>query len=777
MTRHRKILALLLCAAMLLGLFGCSKEPAATEAPTAAPTDPPPTEPPAQALYVQAADLLEAAAGMELNLTATRTITIGTETFEEVSTQTLALSGIGTDALKASLSEIYTIDDYYEEYDEYFEGGVLYTAVDASRFQGAMTQEEFLTRFAPAVLLDETLYGEITSEEVVRGTLITFTAPTAAETWALPEGAEFISAEGSALVAEDGTLSRSIYTIEYVENSFPVKLEVKAEAAANDAIEVKAPADLTAYQEITSIDAIRVAETALLSLYASTTVSTTINETIVSQAAAYTQTEQTVLHYSGLGNSHAADMDYTVTVYQDGAGSDTYTQNEHFEDGQYSTSSSDTPSEIDDSVTAASMQNYERNIASENLLAEDRFQNMTIEEIGGLLYLELEPTDAFGDDMNRYICSRLFGDEELLNREASAYRTDTTTYNLTVDPATGFPLSVGIVYSGTHTIDGKDYTLALETAQTFQLADDATLEAITGEAPAAAEPEEPATPLLYHVTGADGQEMWLMGTIHVGDERTAYLPDAVYAALDSSDALAVECDTVAFEEKAATDANLAAQMAALYINADNTPTKNLLDEEVYNKAVKLLKASGSYAITSELMKPFFWSQNIDNFYIGLPYGLDADRGVDVQLMERAKEKGIELREIESVMFQLEMLSNYSTELQILLLEMSLEPTAAEVCAETRNMYELWCQGDEAALRELLNEEASDLTEEEMKLYEEYEKAMLTDRNDGMLKVALEYLESGDTVFYAVGLAHLLQGNGLVDALRAAGYTVEAITYA
>ena len=48
----------------------------------------------------------------------------------------------------------------------------------------------------------------------------------------------------------------------------------------------------------------------------------------------------------------------------------------------------------------------------------------------------------------------------------------------------------------------------------------------------------------------------------------------------------------------------------------------------------------------------------------------------------------------------------------------------------------------------------------------------------MLKVAIEYLESGKTVFYAVGLAHLLDDqNGLVDALRAAGYTVELVQYA
>ena len=65
----------------------------------------------------------------------------------------------------------------------------------------------------------------------------------------------------------------------------------------------------------------------------------------------------------------------------------------------------------------------------------------------------------------------------------------------------------------------------------------------------------------------------------------------------------------------------------------------------------------------------------------------------------------------------------------------------------------------------------------MKLYEEYNTAMMTDRNAGMLEVAKQYLESGDTVFYAVGLAHLLdENNGLVFTLRDAGYTVTLVEY-
>ena len=47
----------------------------------------------------------------------------------------------------------------------------------------------------------------------------------------------------------------------------------------------------------------------------------------------------------------------------------------------------------------------------------------------------------------------------------------------------------------------------------------------------------------------------------------------------------------------------------------------------------------------------------------------------------------------------------------------------------------------------------------------------------MLDVAVSYLEGGKQVFYAVGLAHLLSGNGLVQALRDAGYTVELVSFA
>lgn len=54
--------------------------------------------------------------------------------------------------------------------------------------------------------------------------------------------------------------------------------------------------------------------------------------------------------------------------------------------------------------------------------------------------------------------------------------------------------------------------------------------------------------------------------------------------------------------------------------------------------------------------------------------------------------------------------------------------------------------------------------------------MMLERNDIMVKRALEYLNSGETVFFAVGCAHLVGETGLLNGLAQAGCTVTQIHY-
>ena len=150
--------------------------------------------------------------------------------------------------------------------------------------------------------------------------------------------------------------------------------------------------------------------------------------------------------------------------------------------------------------------------------------------------------------------------------------------------------------------------------------------------------------------------------------------------------------------------------------------------------------------------------------------------MESRLTERAYEQNKEILEVESGLFQMSLFDNASDELMEYVLQDSLEESHTAFQAGTLKLYELWCSGDEEAVIATLNEE-EDMDETEKALNDEYQQIMITNRNAGMLEVAKGYLESGKTVFFAVGLAHLLQGNGLVQGLRDAGYTVELVTYA
>ena len=95
------------------------------------------------------------------------------------------------------------------------------------------------------------------------------------------------------------------------------------------------------------------------------------------------------------------------------------------------------------------------------------------------------------------------------------------------------------------------------------------------------------------------------------------------------------------------------------------------------------------------------------------------------------------------------------------------------------MFNAWCEGDEEGLIEHIREEEypEDATEEELAAMKAYDKMLLADRDAIMVEKAKEYLEGDETIFFAVGLAHVLSETGLVESLRAEGYTVELVEYA
>ena len=120
-----KSIALILCIAMLLSMFGCTKNPVEDATPSTEPTvtEPAPTEPSAEELYATAQEALAQVTDISLELIITTYTTIGKDEFSEQSNRTLTYKGIGTEDMVISMEEdtqfgIHNPDEEEEDTDE-----------------------------------------------------------------------------------------------------------------------------------------------------------------------------------------------------------------------------------------------------------------------------------------------------------------------------------------------------------------------------------------------------------------------------------------------------------------------------------------------------------------------------------------------------------------------------------------------------------------------------------------------------------------------------------
>lgn len=781
MKLKRRAVALLLCLAFVLCLTGCKKD---EENVTPVQTAPVVTEAPqlsAGELYSAARAAVDSASDLVLRVSVEKTTEAGGMTYLETSHQVVSYLGRGTDSAKMLRSEavIYGEDYYAVTYQDVYADGKLYSLVDGEhRFACAANVASCEAEMVPAVLLDASLYGVIESEKTSGATAITFAQPTAAESWVLPEGAEMVEASGTAVVNADGSLGKTSYTVTYTYGAARIT-EVYNAYPALETPEIPVPEDAAKYVVMDDIRAVRLSEQACGYLMLTPQVSSTVSETMTSLAGGLTRTENVSVN-AYFGNEYIASVDINVSLANYSTGETdtyTYTQEEDFW-GEYTISKDGGAPEKDASVDAYAMYDYCTDYLLEGMTALDYWKNANIKDLGDTYLVNCTFNDALAEDLRSEICLTLYSDAEALDKYVTETAVTTVAGYFAVDKYTGLPTAACYGYAGTDVIDGESYAIGIQTIQSYEAPNEGVYYTLTGMMPEEAEPENKATPLLYHVTGADGQEMYLMGTIHVGDERTAYLPQEVYDALDASTALAVEVDILDFEEKMQTDAALQAAIAASTYYLDGTTVVDHADAELLTKAEDYMKAAGGYSTNLALMKPALWANTLENFYLRQGYSLIGEKGMDRRLLMLADESGKMIINIESGEDQMEMMGGYSDGVQELLLEQAISYEPCEYWKSVAELYEMWCRGDETELRNLLNNtsDLAELSAEEQALYEEYQKAMITDRNDYMLEAAEVYLESGHTIFFAVGLAHLLQDNGLVDTLRTAGYTVEQVMY-
>ena len=277
-------------------------------------------------------------------------------------------------------------------------------------------------------------------------------------------------------------------------------------------------------------------------------------------------------------------------------------------------------------------------------------------------------------------------------------------------------------------------------------------------------------PALWKATDPEtGNELYLMGTIHVVSEDKFSMPDYLLDVYEKSDGIAVEYDIRKLE-----DMSVAQELLMHTIYTDGTKISDHISEEAYEAGKEALTELGMYASVLDVYMPGFWVSQIESLAITTFKNLSTD-GVDSKFLTMAAEDGKDIISIETLEIQAQAMVGHSDEYADYCLRQMPEDleNLEETAASLGELYDMWATGDMEGL-EVVAEDTEGLPEDLLDDFAAYNDIMLYKRNEGMADKAAEFIENGDNYLYMVGVLHFAGDKGVTALLEDKGYTIERL---
>lgn len=264
-------------------------------------------------------------------------------------------------------------------------------------------------------------------------------------------------------------------------------------------------------------------------------------------------------------------------------------------------------------------------------------------------------------------------------------------------------------------------------------------------------------PLLW-VAKKGETEVHLLGSFHMLKEQDYPMDPSIERAYAGADALVFE---IAPAEMRSPDLARSLMQAARF--EEGGSLRAVLPEATRKKLEAFM---GEVAVLgSDSMKPWFITLNMTVSMI-MQAGFNPALGMDMHFMQRADEDGKPTRGLETVADQIAALSGAPMDEQVLGLEEALRPQA-EMLKRFDELHAFWRAGNADAIERLMVEELVDKTPVTAKLLNE-------DRNQRWLPQIESLLAGSEDTLVIVGALHLVGDVGLVELLRARGYSVERV---
>ncbi len=255
------------------------------------------------------------------------------------------------------------------------------------------------------------------------------------------------------------------------------------------------------------------------------------------------------------------------------------------------------------------------------------------------------------------------------------------------------------------------------------------------------------------------QQLWLLGSIHVGTPDLYPLPAAIMDAWQQADRLIVETDLGAITP---AQRQRIAQLSQL--PAGETLERQL-PAALYAQAMDKSRRYGLEPALVAGWQPWFLGLTLTQMAL-LHSGYQPELGVDSHFLALAARSGRPILGLEQADEQFAYLAALGQH-EPLFLATALAQLD-QIGVQLPRLVAAWRSGDQSSLRRLLSEEMGPPA-----LAAELERQLLVARNHRWLPHLLSL--PGGQSFLVVGALHLPGPDGLLALLRQQGYRVEAVT--
>jgi uncharacterized protein len=256
---------------------------------------------------------------------------------------------------------------------------------------------------------------------------------------------------------------------------------------------------------------------------------------------------------------------------------------------------------------------------------------------------------------------------------------------------------------------------------------------------------------------SDKGNIYILGSIHLLKRENYPLNPTIEKAFDSTKKLVLEIDL-----KSADSATVQRLTLEKGLHRNGKTLQQNISAETYTLAAKRAQELGIDIRALSPLKPWVVALTMISLQLQ-KLGFDPNSGVDRYLAGRATKAGKPMVGLETAAFQIGLMDQLSASDQESMLRQSLR----EMDLLEKGLDQIvrsWVAGDVPALEELLLKA--------MREYPAVHQKIIVDRNRRWLPEIERMIERGESALVVVGAAHLVGKEGVIELLKARGYTLE-----